>query len=306
MFDALTLDQLRVFVAIADSGSFRAAARSLGRAQSGLSSAIANLEAELRLTLFDRSHHRPALTEAGTTLLADARTLLIKADALRARASSFSRGIEAALTVAIDPLLPLPCLGPLAARFGREFPGVRLALATAPMTMAVTIVLDGRCDLGFTTAKEPDPHIACEAVGAVAGFVAVCQADHGLAAGVQREAGASPQWNTVDLADHVQVVVADPSDRSRGRDFGVLSQRTLRVGDLATKHALILAGAGWGNLPYWMVEADLAAGRLVQVPLAERRGPAPDPLEVYAIRRIDRECGPAAIALRQMMRENLS
>lgn len=306
MFDALTLDQLRVFVAIVDSGSFRAAARALGRAQSGLSSAIANLEAELRMPLFDRSQHRPALTEAGATLLADARTLLIKADALRARANSFSRGVEAGLTVAIDPLLPLPRLAAVMALFGREFPGVRLELETAPMTMAVASVLDGRCDLGFTTADEQDPHIACEAVGAIPGLVAVCRPGHGLAPVVGREAGAGPKWTTVDLADHLQIVVADPSGRSRGRDFGVLSQRTLRVGDLATKQALILAGAGWGNLPFWMAEADLAAGRLLPVPLAERRAAEPDPLDLYAIRRIDRECGPAATGLCRIMQDSLS
>ncbi|MHA4735833.1 LysR family transcriptional regulator [Ensifer adhaerens] len=108
MLDALTLDQLRVFVAVVDHGSFRAAARALGRAQSGLSSAILNLETELRLPLFDRSQHRPELTKAGATLLAEARTLLIKADALRAKANGFNQGMESALRVALDPLLPLP------------------------------------------------------------------------------------------------------------------------------------------------------------------------------------------------------
>jgi DNA-binding transcriptional LysR family regulator len=51
--------------------------------------------------------------------------------------------------------------------------------------------------------------------------------------------------------------------------FGVLSPGTPRVSDNATKHALILAGVGWGSLPLWSVERDLAEGGLVRVAAAE-------------------------------------
>lgn len=296
MLNALTLDQLRVFVSVADKGSFRAAAKSLGRAQSGLSSAIANLEAELKVSLFDRSEHRPQLTEVGTTLLAEARTLLIKADALRARATSFSRGVEAELNLALDPLLPLPLFAGVIRSFQATFPSVRLEMKTAPMTSAIARVMDGDCDIGLTAADEQDAHIVSEAIGDIAGMVPVCRTDHPLA-----QARSTGRWTTVELADHVQIVVADPSERSQGRNFGVLSQQTCCVGDLATKHALILAGAGWGNLPFWMVDADLAAGRLAPVALAVRQSAAPTRVPVYIIRRIDLPFGPAASGLCRML-----
>ena len=79
MLDALTLDQMRVFVAVAESGSFRAAAGRLSRVQSAVSHAIANLEGQLRIALFDRSRHRPTLTPEGQSLLADVRAILLKA-----------------------------------------------------------------------------------------------------------------------------------------------------------------------------------------------------------------------------------
>lgn len=299
MLDALTLDQLRVFVSVADKGAFRAAAKSLGRAQSGLSSAIANLEAELGLALFDRSQHRPRLTEAGTTLLAEARSLLIKADAFRARAVSFGEGVEAGLSVALDPLLPLPLVAAVVARFQVKFPNVRLELKTAPLTSALAMVLDGACDIGLTAADEPDAHVVSEAIGDIAGMIPVCRADHTLA-----QPRPKARWTTVDLSDHVQIVVADPSERSQGRNFGVLSQQTCCVGDLATKHALILAGAGWGNLPLWMVEADLAAGRLAYVALAARQSAAAARVPVYIIRRVDLPFGPAASGLCHMMMDD--
>ena len=298
MLDALTLDQLRVFVSVADKGSFRAAAKALGRAQSGLSSAIANLEAELKVSLFDRSEHRPQLTEVGTTLLAEARSLLIKTDALRARATSFSRGVEAELNLALDPLLPLPLFAGVIRSFQAKFPSVRLEMKTAPMTSALALVLDSACDIGLTAADEPDAHVVSEAIGEIAGMIPVCRPDHALA-----QPRPTARWTTVDLSDHVQIVVADPSERSQGRNFGVLSQRTCCVGDLATKHALILAGAGWGNLPQWMVEADLAAGRLAYVALAARQSAAPARVPVFIIRRIDLPFGPAASGLCHMLME---
>ena len=297
MLNALTLDQLRIFVAVVDHGSFRAAARALGRAQSGLSSAILNLETELRLPLFDRSQHRPELTKAGATLLAEARTLLIKADALRAKANGFHQGMESALRVALDPLLPLPDIARVISDFTRAHPGVRVELVTAPMTMALSLVLDGDCDLGLTAAQETDAHIASEAVAAFPGMVPVCAGGHPLAARCDGSAGLT----TVDLADHLQIVVADPAADRQAVNYAVFSQQTLRVSDLATKHALILAGAGWGHLPLWLIAADLGEGRLCEVPLAARNGLPGPLLPFYTIRRIDRVCGPAMESLCGLM-----
>ena len=68
MLDAVTLDQLRVFVAAAETGSFSGAARRLKRAQSAVSHAVMSLEAALEIRLFDRGGRTPVLTEAGRAL----------------------------------------------------------------------------------------------------------------------------------------------------------------------------------------------------------------------------------------------
>lgn len=60
MIGSLTLDQLRVLVTIADTGSFSAASRELRRAQSAISQAVANLEGLQGVELFDRQGHAPA------------------------------------------------------------------------------------------------------------------------------------------------------------------------------------------------------------------------------------------------------
>jgi DNA-binding transcriptional LysR family regulator len=71
-----TLDQLRVFLTVVETGSFAATARELGRATSVISYSIANLEAQLGVSLFDRrSTRKPRLTDAGRTVLSEARTV---------------------------------------------------------------------------------------------------------------------------------------------------------------------------------------------------------------------------------------
>jgi hypothetical protein len=73
MLDRLTLDQLRILVAVEEEGSFSSAARRLGRVQSAVSQSVQALEATLGVALFDRSERTPKLSDAGRALLADAR-----------------------------------------------------------------------------------------------------------------------------------------------------------------------------------------------------------------------------------------
>jgi DNA-binding transcriptional LysR family regulator len=73
----LNLDHLRAFVWAVECGSFSAAARKLGKAQSAVSTAIANLEIDSDVELFDRSKRSPVLTTEGEALLPFARSVLL-------------------------------------------------------------------------------------------------------------------------------------------------------------------------------------------------------------------------------------
>ena len=102
-----TLDQLRVFLTVVETGSFAAAARRLGRATSVVSYAIANLEAQLGLPLFERdATRRPVLTVAGRAVLGEARTVAHGIAGLRAKARGLLGGLEAEVNLAVDVLLP--------------------------------------------------------------------------------------------------------------------------------------------------------------------------------------------------------
>ncbi|CAB3625510.1 LysR family transcriptional regulator [Achromobacter pestifer] len=299
MIDALTLDQLRVFAAVADTGSFRAAARRLSRVQSAVSHAIANMEAQLGVTLFDRSGHRPVMTPQGQALLANARDILLRVDALRARAQGLGEGVELALSVVVDTLFPITQVGAALNIMRAAYPTVATRVTVLPLGGPLDALLTGSHTLGIIAGEHfRHPRIAVQALSSVQ-MVAVVSAAHPLAH--HPHAGAA--LGTPELADHLQIVQADPSPLTEGRDFAVLSPQTCRVSGQDTKHALILAGVGWGRLPLWQVERDLAEGRLRRLPTDSLGRASQVATETYLAHRIDLPLGPAARALAAALRD---
>src|SRR5690606_34056640 len=102
---AFDLDKLTVFLAAVDHGSFSAAARALGRVPSAVSMAIANLEAELDLQLFDRSGREPRPTAHAAVLVPQARLLVEQLRRMNSHALQLSQGLETSLTIALVPEL---------------------------------------------------------------------------------------------------------------------------------------------------------------------------------------------------------
>jgi len=124
-----TFDQLRIFLAIVDTGSFAAAGRRLGRAVSVISYGIANLEAQLGLVLFEREGTRkPQLTVAGRALLAETRAIAAGVDGLRARVKGLLDGLEAEVDLAVDVMVSSERLGQVLRAFAHVFPTVQLRL----------------------------------------------------------------------------------------------------------------------------------------------------------------------------------
>src|SRR5215471_7037185 len=124
-----TLDQLQVFLTVVDVGSFAAAARMLGRATSVISYSIANLEKQLGVSLFDReSTRKPQLTEAGRTVLSEARTITNGINGLRAKVIGLIQGLEAEVGLVLDVMLPASRVVDALKAFRKEFPTVSLRL----------------------------------------------------------------------------------------------------------------------------------------------------------------------------------
>jgi DNA-binding transcriptional LysR family regulator len=284
MLDGVSLDQLRTFIAAADEGSFSAAGRHLGRAQSVVSQTLANLEGQIGVRLFERGGRYPILTAEGRALLADARQVAGSVDLFKARARGLAGGLEPELSVVVDVLFPTVALTCAVAAFQSEFPNTPLRISVEGLGAVLEPVLDGRAAFaigGSLPSFRPD--LTREWLLAIR-YQMVASPTHPLAA----HPGPIP---TSVLAQHVQLVLSDRSRLSEGKDFGVLSPKTWRLSDLGAKHAFLRAGLGWGGMPFDMVEADLASGALVSLELEDLG--AVTRMAMSAIYRTDAPPGPA-------------
>ena len=147
MLDGISMDQLRTFIAAAEEGSFSAAGRRLHRAQSVVSTTLANLERQVGFTLFDRGARYPQLTEPGRAMLEQARAAANSMDAFKARARTLAEGLEPELAVAVDVMFPIACLISAVQAFHAAFPTTSLRLYVEALGAVVQPLLDGLCKI---------------------------------------------------------------------------------------------------------------------------------------------------------------
>ena len=279
-----SLDQLRVFLTVAEEGSFNRAAQRLGRAISVVSYAIGQLEGQLGVSLFSREGSRkPQLTPEGQALLAEARAVANDVDALVAKVRSLQQGLESELALAVDVMVPGDTIARILREFQRMFPSVPLRLHVEALGAVAALVIDGQADIAIGGPVAADcPEVERQVIGSVE-LIPVAAPGHPLA-----------QMATIapgETRKHSQLVLTDRSPLTEGRDFSVLSAHSWRLADLGAKHVLLREGLGWGNMPRHLIADDLARGTLVQLAVPE--GPRFD-FQLSALWRRDRVPGPAA------------
>jgi DNA-binding transcriptional LysR family regulator len=255
---ALSSDNVLVFIAVLDHGSFSAAARALGRVPSAVSMTIAQLEAELDLQLFERSTREVRPTEVARALEPEARQLASQLRQLQTHALNLHQGLERCLTLAIAPeLLSAPWSPPLA-RLAEEFPSLDVDVVSAPQASVLRMLHEQEVDLALifervgSDEREAFQEFASEVL------VAVVAPEHPIAGERQGRV------RLEELIGYRQVAVS--SREAGGADPRVLLGRKLWRTDshLATL-SLVQAGLGWAYLPQRLVEPLLASGALLKI-----------------------------------------
>lgn len=261
----MELRQLRYFVAVAETRHFSRAAERLHMAQSPLSQAIRQLEAQVGATLFERTTRRVDLTPAGEAFCADAVRILDAVGTATLRVGRVAAGDTGVLTVAATGLAAyrvLPRLGRLVAR---EMPGVSLRFRPGLLTSGQEDALvEGRIDVGVLRPPVVRPELSVRPL-ARERLVAVLPDDHALAG---RDAVA-----LADLAGEPFVLygtvdsVVDSIVAKACLDAGFLPRRAEESPDTPILLTHVASGAGVAVLPE-SVRA-LAADGVRYVPLAE-------------------------------------
>lgn len=285
MIGSLTLDQLRVLVTIADSGSFSAAGRRLKRAQSAISQTVATLEGVQGVTLFDRSGHRPRLTEVGRALVVQARFILASASRFEAVAAGTREGIEPELAVAIDPLVPTAPLIESLRALRDAFPHLPVSFSTEGLRGAERRLRRGEAALAFCLLLPTIPEDIVALPLVEARLLPVAAPTHALA-----QLGRAA--TRADIEEHVQLVLSDPATPD-GASYGIIGTKAWRFVDLGRRLDFLLAGLGWCRMPEDLVAPFLKNGRLVTLCIDEESSASTAPLTVYAAHMRARPLGRA-------------
>ncbi|WP_404992604.1 LysR family transcriptional regulator [Cupriavidus pauculus] len=285
---SLSIDQLQAFAAAAETGSFSAAARRLGKAQSAVSAAVANLEIDLDSVLFDRSARYPVLTPAGERLLVEARVILERCEHFRGVARSLGEGVESRLTLAVDELYPEETLGVLLDEFSQRFPAVELELLFPLMEDVSRLVLSQCADLGIMWRQEVlPPELAFHALGWVP-MPIICAPDHPLAA--------QTRVDFEDLKRYRQLMVATRSDSEEKKRLRIAAE-VWWVESQWVIVELVKRRLGWAFVPWHVAANSPAAAGLVSPQLTFQDQDWPVAMELVWHKQ--RRLGKAAAWLRE-------
>ena len=256
--DRIKLHDLRCFDAVATKGSFQAAGAALNRSHPSVFVAVARLEQQLGLTLFDRSGYRVGLTEAGRTFLLRARATLRELDLLQAYAEQLVSGEEVVLRLVIGDLVPRPPILQMLSGFFAQYPNTRLHLEYEAVGGPLERLIEGEADLVFHRADPSDPRFEQIKLSTTA-MVPVVAPGFLPFAWTRR---ITPE----QMRPFTQCVIRDTARRPSSEAFFLIDgAHQCTVPDQMMKKELILHRLAWGHLPAWLIEDELADGRLISI-----------------------------------------
>ena len=247
---------LAAFVAVIEDGGFAEAGRRLGAAPSTLSRTVTRLERQLKVTLLRRSTRGIEMTPEGRDLLEAAREIVARTEALTdlANGAAAPRG-----PLRINAPVPfvLHVIAPHLAAFHARYPEIDLTL---DMTDSIVDLIGAHADVAIRFGRLPDSDLLHRPLGLAAWRLVAAPAYLARAGQPERPA---------ELAEHAQVRFASPAHINDLRFKGVEAPVTPRPAVTATNgeavRHLVLHGMGVARFSDIMIDADIAAGRVVEL-----------------------------------------
>ncbi len=248
-------EALTAFAEAATLGSFSAAARKLGKSQSTVSSAIANLEIDLGLSLFDRSSRKPSLTEHGRVMLGKVQEILAASDRLDRSASQLGGGLEGRLSVVWSDTYQSDRFEDMLSAFEQRFPDLEFECLIAEHGDLVALVQTGRAHIGVVAAQGIyPPDVGSATIAEQSEITLFVATTHPLA---------SLQDITPDVLANFRELRLDTYLERIGQAVQAtpLARRAWSAPSYLMLLEMAVLGFGWAAIPRWMVTR-FAAGKL--------------------------------------------
>lgn len=289
-------ENIELFITVLDTGSFSAAARKLNRVPSAVSMAVANLEAELGYTLFERTPRKVIPTPTALALEPQARIISEQLRLFSTHAHELSLGLESKLRIGVVSDVNTKLLFFSIKKLADKFPLLNIEVITAPQDDILNLLYREEISLCLAGSdlnikmRENLQLVMTETV------VATISSSHTL---LQEK---TKHFSIEELINIRQIVVAS-SDHEMTDSRSIIGAMYWKTNSLQTAINMVEAGLGWGNFPLSLVQEKISQGHLVLLDFKNTKNHLP--LSIYLIWLQDRPLSKAARGLIQIIQENL-
>lgn len=254
----LSIEQSAAFVAVAETGSIRDAARQLGKAASTVSNLISYLEIELDQLLFVRHARSVEITQGGKELLDYARSVIAESEIFKAKAHSISSGIPNRLRVAVDTGLWCDDVSACFKGLSDQFPSPDLRIQGGDALQVQEMVLSQQADLALRVSSLDFPKGLAHVRSFNFMLTMVARPDHPLCQGpVKLEV----------LRRHTQILYRPLSVAGLDK-MQKLGHHVIEASTLSEIRELAAAGLGWAYLAKFQLGDTLEKGKLQELQFA--------------------------------------
>lgn len=268
--DAMKLDQLRAFIAVVETGSFRSAAEAIHKTQPGISAAVKALENQYGISLFDRDSYRPTLTTEGHAFFQQSKKLISQAQQLESLGHDLAKGVEAPLHLCLSQTnVDDHCMVRIK-DFQHQYPEIALDITTDHLHGVQEALTKNKCEIAIGPRYGLDDRhafielykidmitvVSPEVLASLLQSLSLTNAPSNGSKIKQQQLYALPQILVTNTAEN---------SAENGHRYVLPTGKRWYVNDFQTKKTMLLHGLGWARMPKHIINAELESGHLIPI-----------------------------------------
>lgn len=261
----MTLEQIKMFVTVAQLGSISAAAKVLHKTQPAISIALKRMQEDMNLVLLQRDKYRLSLTDAGRKLLRHFEFLLKQQTHIDAIAGHLASGLERKVEIIYEAVCHSDAIFSAVSSVQKAFPLTEFYLSSENNLGSIKRLIDGQGDIAISPWLDTFYDLAHFETLPFSRFEIITVIHKSV---LERE-GLMPYF--VSEIEHLPLLMPQTMlfNVNLDRLFGYVAPSQIRTNDLWAQKAMLLSGCGWGYMPRHLVVRELEAGELVELHLQE-------------------------------------